>query len=373
MIDLHGLIYAYHSYPALNELVSQRTSASLPFCSRYRLIDFALSSMTNAGVRDVGVIMQRNYQSLLNHVQGAKEWDLNYSSGGLSLLPPYGFYDSDRGEYRGCMEALGAMRNYIRKIRQEDVVLFRGDLAINIDLKKVYDQHIATGAKITAVCTDKSFDTKDDSIRFQPDKDGVFAKNMFFRHGNSKEGLNSTEVYIIKKSLLMEFMDWSQANGRLHFHQDALAHYFKTKGKIGIYIHKGYARRICSVGDFYNSNLDMLYPDLRSELFPKDRPVYTKGRSSVSTYYSESSRVKNSLVADGCFIEGEVENCVIFRGVKIGKGAKIRDSIIFQDTVVGDGVELTCVICDKDVQLSSGLTLTGNRRLPLTVPKGKKL
>lgn len=373
MIDLHGIIYAYHSYTALNELVSRRTSSSLPFCSRYRLIDFALSSMTNAGVRDVGVIMQKNYQSLLDHVEGGKEWDLSRGSGGLSLLPPYGLYDSDKGEYRGCMEALGAMRSYIRKIKQDNVALFRGDLAINIDLKKVYEQHVATGAEITAVCADKAFDTKDDGIRFLPGGDEPFSKQVVFRHANSREGLTSTEVYIIRKSLLLELIDWSQANGRLHFHRDALAHYLRRGGQVGLYIHKDFVARICSVGDYFDANLDMLEPELRGGLFPEDRPVYTKGRSSVSTYYGGDSRVKNSLIADGCFIEGEVENSVIFRGVRIGKGAKIHDCVILQDTVIGEDVSLSCVISDKNVVFGSGISLAGNRRLPLTVPKGLKL
>lgn len=373
MIDLHGIIYAYHSYAALNELVTLRTSASLPFCSRYRLIDFALSSMSNAGIRDVGVVMQKNYQSLLDHLEGGKDWDLSRGSGGLSLMPPYGMHDSDKGEYRGCMEALGAMRSYIRKIKQNHIVLFRGDLAINIDLKKVYSQHISTGADLTAVCADKSFDSGSDGIRFIPDEGGIFARNMHFRHTNSREGLSSTEVYIIRKSLLLELLDWSQANGRLHFHRDAVSHYLRNGGSIGLYVHNGYASRICSIADYYGANLDMLNPKFKSDLFPEDRPVYTKGRSSVSTYYSESAKVKNSLVADGCYIEGELENCVLFRGVKVEKGASLKNCVILQDTIVGENARLSCLIADKNVIFGSGVTLTGNEILPITVPKGLSL
>lgn len=370
---LHGIIYAYHSYTSLNQLVSRRTTASLPFCSRYRLIDFALSSMTNAGVRDVGVIMHKNYQSLLDHVEGGKEWDLSRGAGGLSLLPPYGYYDSDRGEYRGFMEALGATRSYSRQIKQDHVVLYRCDLATNIDLKKVYEQHIATDADITAVCTEKRDFSTDDAIYFSLEKGEVFSDRMHFRSSSGKNDYYSTEVYIIRKDLLMDLIDWSQENGKLHFHREALAHYLNGGGRIGIYIHRDYIKRICSVGDFYDSNMDMLNPDIREDLFPDDRPVYTKGRSSVSTFYADTAKVKNCLVADGCFIEGDVENSILFRGVKIGKGAKIKDSIIFQDTVIGNNVELNCVICDKNVTCSPNVVLTGNRRLPITVPKGQTL
>ena len=119
--------------------------------------------------------------------------------------------------------------------------------------------------------------------------------------------------------------------------------------------------------------MDMLTCSLRSELFPEGRPVYTKGRSSVSTYYSESSTVKNSLVADGCYIEGELENCVIFRGVSIKKGAKLKDCIILQDSVVGEQAQLSYIIADKNTSFSSGTVLIGNKALPVTVPKGKQI
>lgn len=374
MINLHGIINAFHSYSTLNELVALRTNASLPFCSRYRIIDFALSSMTNAGIRDVGVIMNKNYQSLLDHIEGGKEWDLSRSNGGLSLLPPYGFYDSERGEYRGLMEALGATRSYSEDIKQDHVCLFRSDLIANIDLKAVYDQHIATGADITAVCVEKSHDPDPNNVYFSlPEGEKYFSNHMYFRNPGSKPGMNSLEIYIIKKDIMSDMIEWAMSNSKLHFHKDAMAHYLNKGGKVGIYVHKGYTKRICSVGDFYDANLDMLDSDIRAELFPEDRPVYTKGRSSVSTYYTENAKVKNSLVADGCHIEGEVENSVIFRNVKIKKGAKIRDCVIFQGTVVGENADLTCVICDKGVICNPNVILAGNHRLPITVPKGQVL
>ena len=371
MLDLHGIVYAYHSYPALNDLVVHRTSASLPFCSRYRLIDFALSSMSNAGIRDVGIVMQKNYQSLLDHLGGGEDWDLSRGSGGLRLMPPYGMHDSDKGEYRGTMEALSAMRSYIEQIKQHYIVLFRGDLAINIDLEKVYNQHLASGAEITAVCTDAQSDGN--SIRFLVGETRSFSTGMHLRHANSNKGLCSTEVYIINKPLLLDMIDWSQANGRLHFHRDALARYFRKGYGVGIYLHDGYSNRISSVADYFAASMDMLKQELREDIFPENRPVYTKGRSSVSTYYAESAVVKNSLVADGCYIEGELENCIIFRGVKVSKGAKLKNCIIFQDTVVSENAELICIISDKDVTFSQGMVLTGNDMLPLTVPKCMKI
>ncbi|MEG0777777.1 MAG: glucose-1-phosphate adenylyltransferase subunit GlgD [Oscillospiraceae bacterium] len=372
MTDLHGIIYAYHSYSSLGELVTHRTSASLPFCSRYRLIDFALSSMRNAGVRDVGVIMQRDYQSLLDHLGSGKAWDLSRGSGGLRLLPPFGMHDSRLSEYKGCMEALSAMRSYIRDIKQTHIALFRGDLAVNLDLDEIFDHHLASGAEITAVCTETPLGSAEDGISFVPDTPTT-SRRMLFTTTNIKSALPSVEVYIIRKSLLLDLIDWCSANGKLHFHRDALAHYLENGGKVSLYVHNGYIAHISTIPEYYAANMDMLNHDIIRELFPEERPIYTRGRSSVSTYYGENASAKNSLVADGCYIEGELENCVVFRRVKIKKGAKLKNCVIMQDTVVGEGANLTYVISDKEVTISSGLVLTGSNELPVTIPKGKSI
>ena len=369
MIDLHGIIYAYHSDPALNELVVHRTSASLPFCSRYRLIDFALSAMTNAGVRDVGVIMQSNYQSLLDHLEGGKDWDLSRGSGGLSLLPPYGLHDSSFGRYSGCMSALYAIRSYIADIRQDNIVLYRSDLAVNLDLKEAFLSHVSSGSEITAICAEK-VNNCSSGFCFLGDENSRSKQMIFAPYG--QEGLSSSmEVYIIRKSVLISLIDWCRANGKVHFHRDALAHYLENGGTIGLYRHTGYCAQIASIADYYSASMDMLTQSLKSELFPKNRPVYTKGRSSVSTYYAKEARVKNCLIADGCYIEGSLENCIVFRGVRVKKGAALRNCIIMQDAIIGENASLECVISDKETVFSAGLTLTGSSKLPITVPKGK--
>lgn len=369
MPDLHGLIYAYHSYPALGELVVPRTSASLPFCARYRLIDFALSSLSNAGVRDVGVIMQRDYQSLLDHLGSGKDWDMSRLSGGLTLLPPFGMNDNRLGEYRGEIEALTAVRTYIVGIKQSHVAIFRGDLAINLDLRAAFEAHLDSGLDITAVCVE-TLNTDAQKVRFVPDSENTTKRILFpgVEYGLSLPGAG---VYIVKKALLLELIDWCRTNGRLHFHRDALAHYLKCGATIGLYIHRGYTARICSIDDYYRANMDMLQIGHRTSLFPESRPVYTKGRSSVSTYYGENASATNCLVADGCYIEGELKNCVLFRGVRVKKGSKLTNCVIMQDTVVGENVNLSYVISDKYVSFSDNLVLSGSGVLPITVPKCK--
>jgi len=370
MLDFHGIIFAYRTTPALGELVSKRTAASLPFCGRYRLIDFALSSLMNAGIRDVGIILQRDYQSLLDHIGSGKVWDMSRKSGGLRILPPFGLPEYHTGNYSGTMEALIAVDEYIRDIPQKHVVLMLGDLAANIDLAPVLEQHVRSGVPITAICSDQL--PNGPHHRYLPGADGLVDGALFYRDGDA-EGVPSLEAYIVDKDLLVEMIDGSDARNLHRFHKDAIAYYLENGGKMGCYVHKGYAQVVRSVEAYNRCNMDMLDPAKRRQLFPAERPVRTKTHEGVSTYYGVNAVSRNSLVADNCIIEGEIENCIVFSGVRIGEGARLKNCILMRGTEVGAHARLNHVIADKECAFSVGTELTGSEKLPVVVPKGMKI
>lgn len=365
--DLHGILYTLRAEPELRDLVMHRNSASIPFGGRYRLIDFALSSMVNAGARDVGVIMERDYQSLLDHLSNGKDWGLSRRNGGLRLLPPFGLREAHSGSFSGCMEALLSVRSYIETIPHEDIILSTGDYVGNVDIAAAAEQHRQSGAEITAVCVDRWVEAP--HHRYVPDGDG-FSTTLHFSDGRRTDGLAATEIYILKKDLLLSFMEYCGDGGYMHFHRDAIAHYLAAGGRIGVYVHQGYFRRIRTAHDYYEASMEMLEKGVMAQFFPEDRPVRTKERAEVSTYYGDTAKAKNCLVADGCYIEGELINCVLFRGVRVEKGAKLENCVILQDTVVKEGAQLKCVITDKDTVVSEGCYLVGSDRLPILVPKG---
>ena len=368
MKNVHGIVYAYHSSPALGDLSRNRTNASLPFAGRYRLIDFALSSLSNAGIRDVGVIMQRDYQSLLDHVAGGKAWDISRSRGGLRLLPPFGSHHE--GDYIGTAEALNGVIRYVRNIPQEHIVLYPADVICNVDLTAAVRQHMTSGCGITAICS--NYVPKSVHYRLTQKADGK-AEKVLFRQTDGSQGVLATELYIVRKDTLLSLLDQCEAENRFHFHRDCLAAYLAQGGEMDVYMHDGYIRRIDSVADYFESSMDMLKSGPRADLFPEDRPVRTKERSDVSTYYGVEATVENSLIADGCYIEGTVKNCILFRGVRVAPGAVLENCILMQDTVVGAGASLKFIISDKDVAVSDYVTLAGGEKLPLVIPKGSKL
>lgn len=196
MSEVHGIVYAYRSSARLGDLTRWRTNASLPFCGRYRLIDFALSSLSNAGVHSVGVIMQRDYQSLLDHLGSGKAWDLSRRSGGLHLLPPFGA--NTRGDYAGTAEALNAVISYVRAIPEPEIVLMPADVVCNLDLAAAIAQHEAGGCGITAICRDG--DVTGEHHRFLTDAHGRVTK--LITSAAPDAGLTSMEAYIVNKDVL---------------------------------------------------------------------------------------------------------------------------------------------------------------------------
>ena len=367
MTDVHAIVYAYHSSPRLGELTRTRTNASLPFAGRYRLIDFALSSLSNAGVRDVGVIMQRDYQSLLDHLGSGKAWDLSRRRGGMRLLPQFG---NSRGDYSGTAEALNAVISYVRDIPQEHVILMPADILCNIDVAAAVNRHVQSGCGVTAVCTHRT--PNGTHYRFTTDDTGR-VRQILFRQLGAGPGVAALEIYIVRKAVLLEILDRCERENRFHFHRDGIAAYLERGGTMDVTMHDGYFARIDAVEDYFAASMDMLLPGPRASLFPTDRPVRTKERADVSTYYGEHARVENSLVADGCIIEGTVKNCVLFRGVRVAPGAMLENCILMQDTVICEGAALKFIISDKDVRVSPYVTLTGSEKLPLVIPKGSEL
>ena len=369
MNRLHGIIFAYRSNPALRELTQHRNTCSIPYGGRYRIIDFMLSNLVNAGLTDIGLIVHANYQSLLDHVGSGKDWDLSRKHGGLRILPPFGYAHKGReGAYRGRMDALAGVRSYLEKIRQDTVVLAGGDIAVNLPIRDIYASHMESGADITAVCTSIPKGDPKESTYFTCGADG-FVTDIACRPP-VPQGYESLEVYVMSKSLLLSLVDHCEAHNIPSFSRGVL---LPTLGQLKIHAYQfdGYAARLQSVAGYFARSMELLDAGVRQELFVPERPVKTKDQSNPSTYYGPASSSINSLVADGCIIEGEVENSILFRGVTVEKGAKISNCVLMQGTCIQAGATLKYAITDKNVRVSPGRMLMGHTTYPLAIAKNE--
>ena len=369
---LHGIIFSYEKRSGLRELTEARMPASVPFGGRYRLVDFILSSMVNAGITDVGVVLQGNYQSLTIILGSGKDWDLSRKHGGLRLLPAFADDEIVGGvrEFRGKMEALAGVRSYLEGIRQKHVVLADSDLIINIPLQDVYQAHIASGADITAVCT-SNVDSDADVTFFRLDDAGRVKETLFPLR--DRTGCHrSLEIYVLSKELLLKLVDDCMSHDLTSFRSAVLQAQAPSLHIQG-YVWDGYAAQIRSVKEYYERSLELLDPSIRREVFPAGRPIHTKERNDASTYVDPAGVCCNCLVADGCTIEGTVENSILFRGVSVAKGAEVKDCILMQDTAVSRDAVLRHVIADKDVVVKEACTLMGTANYPMSIAKGSKV
>ena len=368
MNDLHGILLAYRSDPALRELTMHRNTCSIPFGGRYRIIDFMLSSMVNAGVSDIGLIVHAGYQSLLDHVGSGKDWDLSRKHGGLRILPPFGYAGAQgNGDYTGRMDALIGIRSYLENIRQHYVVVAWGDIAASLPIAAAYEQHLASGADITAICTGNPAGEPTHCTYFSTDRNGMVTDVIV--HPNMPAGdCETLECYIMAKGLLLRLIDYAAAH-KIHSFSEGVLMGMAGQLKIGTYLHDGYAARFHSVASYFARNMDLLTPAVRADLFDPLRPIRTKDQSNPSTYYGPEARTKGSFIADGCVIEGEVENSILFRGVQVEKGAKVSNCILMQSTIVREGATLAYVITDKNVVINPDRVLMGHERYPIAIPK----
>ena len=368
MGNVLGLVFANMHDTTLGDMTKNRTMGSVMFGGRYRLIDFPLSNMVNSGISEVGVITKSNYQSLLDHLGSAREWDLARKKGGLYILPPFGNVESTL--YRGRIEALYGAMSFIKHSRAKYVILSDCDVVTNIDYKPVVAAHIESGADITAVAHTGVYSSDDikTSTVFNVDADKNVT-SVLINPDISGTCTTSLNVFVMSMDFLIETVNDAMARGNVSFERNILQEKCREL-KIKIYEYDNYFSKLNSPESYFKSNMALLEPENARKLFVPKRSIYTKVSDNAPVKYDLDSKVSNSLVADGCIIEGEVENSVLFRGVKVGKGAKVKNCILMQGTVVGDNAELNYLITDKNVSICENHILTSSPQYPMYVGKG---
>jgi len=372
MKDIMGLIYTGENDARLRELTLLRAVAALPVAGRYRIIDFPLSSMVNTGIRNIGVITQKNYHSLMDHLGSGKEWDLHGKNDGLVILPPY-LTRENVGLYNGLVDALHSNAGYLRRSKQEYVILATSHAIFNTDFNRMIRFHTEKNADITLLYTDdpsmRKMANDNESSFCTTDADNRITGLEVSPVTPSREHM-VIEVCLIKREMLRHLVDQAAANGQHDFLRGLLQP-LVNEGTLRVYGYeqKGRVWRIESVQDYFRFNMDLLNSRVRGELFCREYPVYTKLRDDMPARYVGDVTVSNSLVADGCVIEGTVINSVLFRGVRIDKGAVVRNSVLMQDAEVQSDAELDCCILDKQAVIRRKSRLIGPSAYPIVIAK----
>lgn len=370
--DALGIIFP-NSYDSLvPELVTERLMASIPFASRYRMVDFLLSSMVNCGIGNISIVVRSNYHSLMDHLGSGREWDLTRKNGGLSIFPPYS--EKTVKIYNGRVEALASILDFLKDQKEKYVFMSDANIAVNFDFGAMLNAHIASGADVTIAYKEMEIpegmkqintinsdlyytfgieDGRVTDVRIRPQDDGV--QNL------------SMNIYLIEREHLIKMINEAFVRGNVYFERDVLATQLDELN-VQAYKYEGYLAYISGMKSYFDENMKLL-DDVNLDALFSESPIYTKIRDDNPTRYIAGAKANNIMAADGCVIEGEVENSILFRGVKVGKGAKVKNCVLMQDTVVEAGADVEYIITDKNVTISADKSIKGTDTFPVYVAK----
>ncbi|MCQ2435896.1 MAG: glucose-1-phosphate adenylyltransferase subunit GlgD [Clostridia bacterium] len=381
-MSVAGIIFSNIHDSNLSELTGIRTIASVPFGCRYRLIDFTLSNMVNSNIKNISLITNNNYNSLIDHIGTGKDWDLARRSGGIKFFPPNvmtyttGYTAGVGNNYDTRLGAMKTLLHMISHMTDDYVVLSDCDVICNIDIGAIVDEHIATGADMTIAVKNMVVDsvTAASNSFVKSSDDGRLIDVIAHPSEISGSAEMMLSIIVLSRKYLCEVVQDAIAHGYTSFARDVIARNFPYRN-YRVYRYDGYFACVSSLEQYFKENMALLDGGtMFRELFEiPNRPIYTKVRNSAPTYYSEYSSIKNSMIADGCVIDGTVENCILFRGVKIGRGAVVKNSILFQDVYTGSNTSLNYVVADKNVVIRDDVMLCGHSSQPFYIEKGKMI
>ena len=365
-----GLVFANANDKLLKKLTEKRSMASVPFGSRYRLIDFSLSNLVNAGITNIGIITTENYRSLMDHVSNGIYWDLDRKNGGLHILAPY--MTSDVRRFRGTVHALNAATDFIERCESDYIVLCAADILANVNISDVITTHINNNADITVVYHRGILPyNREDAMNLTIDENSNVTA-IGFDASHDIEVNYGIGITVMARSLLSKLISEAVEKDLESFNRDVLS---KKVGELKImgYEHKEFITLMNGTETYYKAHIDLLDRNVRKELFNPERPIYTKTRDDMPTRYGIEADVKNSLIGDGCVIDGTVKNSILARGVKIKKGAVVENCILMQETVVGKDAQLDNVIADKNAVIGEKMILKGTTARHSFVKKNQVL
>ncbi|KGX86106.1 glucose-1-phosphate adenylyltransferase subunit GlgD [Pontibacillus litoralis] len=366
MDRIAGIINLDHEQDLLEELTYFRCGAAVPFAGRYRMIDFTLSNMTNSRIESIAVFTRSKYRSLMDHLEQGKAWDLDRKRGGLFILPPD--WNDPTDISRGDLQHFHNNIDYVHRSYGDYMLITGSQHICNIDYQDVLAAHKQSDADVTLIYKRVEMVQPEHQLASKLSIDEH--NRVTDIHNNQKSNYVYMDMYLVKKSYLLELIEEGIAHGYAHLFNEAIKAKVNTT-HVHAYEYTGVHALVNSVESYFRNSRSLLNPQEHDLLFKQESPVYTKVMNEAPSKYLQSSNVHNTLVANGCVIAGDVEDSILFRGVHVGKGAVIKNSVILQNCVIEPNAVLENVIMDKDCTISEGRMLIGATEKPFVLAKRK--
>jgi glucose-1-phosphate adenylyltransferase len=332
----------------LNSLTKDLAKPAVPFGGKYRIIDFPLSNCANSNIDTVGVLTQYQPLVLNSYIGIGSAWDLDRKDGGVTVLPPYA-ESSEVKWYTGTASAIYQNLNYLKQYQPEYVLILSGDHIYKMNYESMLEYHIEKRADVTISLIEVPWNEASRFGIMDTDED-LRIVDFDEKPANPKNNLASMGIYIFSWNILKEYLEMDDRNpdSSHDFGKDVIPMLLEENKKLFAYPFKGYWKDVGTVKSLWEANMDLLSEDCDLDLFDHGWRIYSVNPNQPPQYISSDAIVKESLINEGCTIEGEVDTSVLFQGVTVGKGSIIKESVIMPDAIIGDNclIEKAIVPCD---------------------------
>ena len=339
----------------LHALTKKVAKPAVFYGGKYRIVDFPLSNCANSGIEVVGVLTQYESVLLNSYVAAGQRWGLDAKNSGVYVLPPREKEDANLDVYRGTADAISQNIDFVDTFDPEYVLILSGDHIYKMDYSKMLSHHKACGADATiAVIEVPMKEASRFGIMNTDETDRIIEFEEKPEH--PKSNLASMGIYIFDWKLLRKIFlaDMVNPDSNHDFGKDIIPAMLKEDRRLYAWKFKGYWKDVGTIDSLWEANMDLLDKNNELDLSDPSWKIYTEDVTSTPHYIGENGVVNRAFITQGCVIDGEVKNSVLFTHAKVGKGAKVYDSVLMPDAEVGDGAVLHRVIVADGVKIGKG-------------------
>ena len=333
----------------LYALTQRLAKPAVPFGGKYRIIDFPLSNCVNSGIDTVGILTQYQPLVLNDYIGNGQPWDLDRLYGGVHILPPY---QTATGSdwYKGTANAIYQNINFIQRYSPEYVVILSGDHIYKMDYSKMLEFHKQHNADCTIAVMEVPWEEASRFGIMTAEEDGTITR-FAEKPKNPESNLASMGIYIFTWSKLKKYLEEDEADTTSDndFGKNIIPNMLAAKEHMVAYPFEGYWKDVGTIDSLWEANMDLLDPAVPLDVRDDDWRIYSRNSGRAGHYLGSNASVSNSMITEGCYVDGEVTKSVLFAGVKVGKGAVVEDSIIMPGAVIEEGAKVSYSIVAENV------------------------